>query len=497
MTIADSNLIAAMTTVAGRYTGAASQNGVKENTGIHIGGGVVLTTSRFFAPNNRPLNDDPEFILQQARGVTGVEGAEVVTSNLTVLDSLGADVSETTMLYSDSGLTGSMGMVVYANPDQLSGDFTLVGYDRADDAAQQQTATVHFSEGAYQETILLNREDIDTDLLVADATPSGWSGGWEGGGIFAEYDVFGTGGQTYLAGIFVGSSTKFDPISNTYASIAEGVEVLGLSADEFGRNLMLADREGGEFNGTFFHEDFLGADSTWVSSGGYYNRCGHWVCETWSEVGGEDTINAGAGDDYVQARGGADVVNGEAGNDSLDGGTGNDTLSGGDDDDLLLGGDGSDYLLGDAGNDVLRGGTDSDTLSGGSGDDLIAGGAGADALYGGSGADVFVFNNASHTSGDSGSHYHHCGTQRDVIYDFESGVDQIDLSGIDANEWYCGDQSFDFVGSWWFSGWGAWGAGQLRYSCGVLSGDTDGDGYADFSIELAGNVHLCASDIIL
>ena len=89
--------------------------------------------------------------------------------------------------------------------------------------------------------------------------------------------------------------------------------------------------------------------------------------------------------------------------------------------DTLTGLAGSDTLTGNGGDDVLSGGDGTDRLSGGSGDDRLTGGAGRDVLSGGTGADRFVF-----AAGDSGFG----GLNRDIITDFESGVDRIDLTAI-------------------------------------------------------------------
>ena len=72
-------------------------------------------------------------------------------------------------------------------------------------------------------------------------------------------------------------------------------------------------------------------------------------------------------------------------------------------------------ILGGGGNDVLSGGGGTDTISGGGGNDTIAGGAGNDTLFGGGGADHFVFDH---------------GTGHDVVGDFVSGSDQLDLSAF-------------------------------------------------------------------
>ena len=78
-----------------------------------------------------------------------------------------------------------------------------------------------------------------------------------------------------------------------------------------------------------------------------------------------------------------------------------------------IGGTGADDLIGGTGDDVLIGNGGADTLSGGAGADTFLGGAGNDQVTGGAGADRF-----HQRSGDGA----------DVLTDFESGVDQIDLS---------------------------------------------------------------------
>ncbi|MEB3341143.1 LamG-like jellyroll fold domain-containing protein [Okeania sp.] len=74
------------------------------------------------------------------------------------------------------------------------------------------------------------------------------------------------------------------------------------------------------------------------------------------------------------------------------------------------------YILGEGGNDRLFGGSSNDQLLGGSGDDFLSGNRGSDQLTGGLGNDTFVFT-ALHDAGD-------------LIFDFEVGVDLIDLSQL-------------------------------------------------------------------
>ena len=121
---------------------------------------------------------------------------------------------------------------------------------------------------------------------------------------------------------------------------------------------------------------------------------------------------------------------------------------------------------------VLTGNEFANTLNAGSGNDVLIGGLGADRLTGGNGNDIFVYQSTA----DSGVG----AAARDVITDFKRG-DRIDLSNIDANESAVGNQAFSFIGAAAFSA-----AGQLRFAAGILAGDTDGDGIANFEISLLG-----------
>jgi serralysin len=135
--------------------------------------------------------------------------------------------------------------------------------------------------------------------------------------------------------------------------------------------------------------------------------------------------------------------------------------------DLLIGNDVANVLKGLAGDDVLRG------LGG---NDKLAGGAGADELTGGAGRDTFVF-------GELGT--------GDRITDYTAG-DKIDLRPIDAVAGGA-DNKFAFIGGGAFTE----KAGELRYADGLLQGDTNGDGIADFAVVLTGAPGLTAADILL
>lgn len=90
----------------------------------------------------------------------------------------------------------------------------------------------------------------------------------------------------------------------------------------------------------------------------------------------------------------------------------------------LMGTATSNVLTGTAATEVLSGLAGNDRLDGAAGDDILVGGAGRDTLTGGHGADVFRFEAVS----DS----YRTGTQSfaDVITDFVSGEDTIDLSAL-------------------------------------------------------------------
>ena len=142
--------------------------------------------------------------------------------------------------------------------------------------------------------------------------------------------------------------------------------------------------------------------------------------------------------------------------------------------DTLSGLGGADNRQGAGGNDQLFGGAGNDILSGGNGNDTLNGGAGHDVLRGGADADVFVFSAAGDTPL----------TNPDRIADFSHGTDHIDLSGFMAGGSFIGGAVFG-------------GANEVRYQAttGLLSGDVNGDGVADWAVQLAGNPVVSAGDI--
>ncbi|NOT72726.1 MAG: cellulase family glycosylhydrolase [Hyphomicrobium sp.] len=265
---------------------------------------------------------------------------------------------------------------------------------------------------------------------------------------------------------------------------------------------------------------------------------------------GANVIDGKSGNDRIEGGAGNDVIRGSAGDNWLFGGAGNDQISGGDNCDWIEGGAGADvitgggyhghalywsskagvavnltsgvnsggdaqgdklsgikavdgsrfgdqltgsfednWLTGLGGGDYLRGLGGKDRIDGGAGNDYILGGHGADLLIGGAGADRFDFDRIT----DSGL----TTALRDQITDFARGQDKIDLSTLDANVRVAGNQAFTWIGANAFHQ----RAGELhtiRTAGGLfVEGDINGDGRADFQIEVKALAALAAADFVL
>ncbi len=179
-----------------------------------------------------------------------------------------------------------------------------------------------------------------------------------------------------------------------------------------------------------------------------------------------------------------DIILGSAEANSIKGGAG---------DDRVYGLDGDDWISGANGNDIIHAGSGNDRVIGGGGNDDITGRLGADVMSGNGGADTFRYYNPTDGVFDSGL----AQADRDVITDFKSGADLLDFSAMDANQTTEGDDAFVFLGTDKFTG----EAGELRYQLNnkvtVVAGDVDGDGKADFKIDLSGKVDLTELDFVL
>lgn len=254
--------------------------------------------------------------------------------------------------------------------------------------------------------------------------------------------------------------------------------------------------------------------------------------ETLTGSDANDSILGFAGDDHIIGLGGSDQLFGHGGADLLEGGLGDDIYQISDDltDTIIdIGGwdtiratvgiDLEDYpeienltmaidysgraLLGNGldnelidwgGSNRLDGRDGDDYLNAGAGNDLLIGGLGTEFMLGGQGRDRFDFRSVEEIGTGE--------TTRDVIWDFKPTADKINLGAIDANEQFSGNQAFQLLGFAEFTG----KAGELRWvydqradlsAVTLVEGDTDGDGVADFQIELNGRLPMYAADFIL
>lgn len=155
----------------------------------------------------------------------------------------------------------------------------------------------------------------------------------------------------------------------------------------------------------------------------------------------------------------------------VDGGAGNDTMTGSGFVDHLLGGDGNDGM------------------NAGAGDDELEGGLGVDTMTGGLGGDRFDFDAVVEIGKKKGL--------LDLITDWGDG-DTIDLSSIDANGSKTGDKAFKFLKK---EGADFTKAGQVGFdqkkSVTYVQGDTNGDGKADFKLQVSGKIDFEKADFVL
>ncbi len=229
---------------------------------------------------------------------------------------------------------------------------------------------------------------------------------------------------------------------------------------------------------------------------------GNSAANTLNGNGGTDRMVGGVGNDTYITDGGDTIVEASGGGTDLVRSSINYTLSLNFENLLLTGtavaGKGNavaNTIVGNAAKNALTGLAGSDTMSGGSGNDLIIGGTGRDFMSGNAGNDVFDFNLLS----ESGK----TATTRDVIRDFAVKLDDINLATIDASTKAAGNQAFKFISTQSFHKL----AGELHFvkqdAAGtsndktIVEGDVNGDGLADFSIELTGLKGLTVGDFVL
>ncbi|MFW2831331.1 M10 family metallopeptidase C-terminal domain-containing protein [Sphingomonas sp. ID0503] len=361
------------------------------------------------------------------------------------------------------------------------------------------------------------------DTLIVDfasqagAFTTGNSGGWVSNGLAGKE----------LAEVFIGGFERVSMKSGKgadYLYVASGSDTLdgGAGADTLygrgGNDRYYVDNAGDVVN-EYADE---GTDTVFASTG--YTLTNN--VENLTLAGGRKINGTGNGlNNVLTGNGAANLLKGLDGNDTLSGGGGNDRLDGGAGADRMTGGRGDDTYVVDHSRDkvietsgqgtdtvlasvsyslagqsierlTLTGGADisatgngvGNVVIGNGGRNTLVGGGGEDRLTGGKGADTFRYDAVSDSKASAA----------DRITDFSlKGQDRIDLSRIDASTKTKGNQSFDFIGNDAFHK----EAGELRViTKGDLTsiyGDVNGDGKADFRIDLTGRIQLASDDFLL
>ena len=438
-------------------------------TGVNMldGGGGIDTVSYAFAGAGVQVN-------LRAAGPQATGGG--VTDTLVSIERLiGSGFDDALIGFGSDMIAGGAG------DDVLAGARVLDGGDGSD------TASYAWSNGVVVDLAISGPQRTDMNYLIFDTlinienlTGSAW------------YDdtLKGTSGANRLSGAD-GSDTLMGRAGDDTLDGGNGFDTASYAEASTGVTVDLS-VTGSQSTGE-------GAD-TLIS---VENLTGSAFADTLLGTAARNMLIGGAGNDVLVGRGGGDWLEGGEGVDtaSYAGATARVwvTLSSGSAWFPDIGGSdqliGIENIIGTAFADMLTGNAGANALSGGAGNDRLTGDLGRDTLTGGAGNDVFDFNAVAESGVGA--------DVRDVIIDFQHGADQIDLADIDANTARAGDQSFGLIGTRDFSGKGA----ELHYQTvdqagtandiTIVSGDINGDGVADFEIEISGIVQLTRSDFLL
>ncbi|QNM83883.1 hypothetical protein H8M03_06090 [Sphingomonas sabuli] len=401
------------------------------------------------------------------------------------------DVNDWEVYYADDTLNGGAGndhLFGYVGNDVLNGG---AGNDEIDGGDGIDRLSYAGSSGA-----------VTVDLAITGAQATGGSGNDTLTGI---ENVDGSGFADQVSG---------DEGANALRGMDGDDRLIGRGGNDVLNGGLGADiMRGGTGNDTYYvdnvgdriAEDAGQGTDTVISSvtfalrsnfenltltGSAVRAAGNNLANVLSGTGGVNVLNGGFGADIMRGGGGNDIYYVETAGDRAvelaDAGrdrvyTTIDWTLEDNVEDVFARGSAGIALTGNALDNVIIGNAANNTLDGR---------AGADDLRGANGADTFVFRDGEF-GGTTGS-------TADRVMDFSQAQgDRIDLHFVDASSGADGDQAFAFIGAATFSGT----AGELRYQVTngttYVSGDTNGDGAADFMIRLDGGHTLVGGDFIL
>ena len=176
------------------------------------------------------------------------------------------------------------------------------------------------------------------------------------------------GSDTYLFGRGDGHDTIIDSAGSDTLMFTEGISVDDLVAKKSGKDVIFAIKEEGKtfdqladsitlkdwYSGDKRIERIGLSEGSFIDINGIIELMGNVddtitgtnAAESFSTLGGNDTVYAGGGDDIIDGGKGNDLLYGDDGNDTLIGGQGDDTLidEGGDDTYIFNRGDGHDTI---------------------------------------------------------------------------------------------------------------------------------------------------------
>jgi hypothetical protein len=487
-----------------------TNSGVIQGSVMLGGGNDVLKNSGFVTTNGSPVKID-----------LGSGNDTLINSN-----SIGGDIyaGDGNDLVTNSGFVSSgridlgIGNDKFTNTGDVSS--TIYGGEGADSVTNSGPGFIDSDVFLGEDKdVLVNSGTIngkidfggDNDVLTNSGTIYGSIYGGDGNDKVMN-------SKTIEGAVRLGEGDNILTNSGTVDSFTAGAgkDVVNNSGTIFGIDLGAGDDV---YNGGGRHDSVIdGAGSDTINLGGFSDY--YEAVRQGGGTDGTDTIDAGSGEDTYDASGAAGTVSinldnvahdlspyDNAGFAAANTANGSDAdigftdkiknfenAHGGNGNDFMYGNAGTNFLGGNDGFDALYGFGGNDTLNGGKGGDLLYGGAGRDKLYGGEGNDTFRFASTA----DSGVTL----ATRDEIRDFENGFDLIDLAAIDANSATKGvNDSFTYIGT---NVAFTKTAGQLRgywtAEGQIIEGDVNGDGKADFSIEVLDSKHaiaLDASDFVL